>query len=146
MQVLRSTDESSRPAAHRVAQGAEVPARLRSKKQQNLLRALRNGYVNSLFADLLIPGLRLDKPIVWRRVDRTTQKRHHQHIPRAFFFREVGVHPHAVARSQRCDCTDGQRLAITGNLRLDTRAIKIERRAPIRVGQWNREEKQEAPT
>ena len=134
MQVLRSTDKSSRPAAHRVAQGAEVPARLRSKKQQNLLRALRNGYVNSLFADLLIPGLRFDKPILWRRVDRTTQKRHHQHIPRTFFFGEVGVHPHAVARSQRCDCTDGQRLAITGNLSLDTRPIKIERRTPVRVG------------
>jgi hypothetical protein len=144
MQVLRSAHESTRPPAHRVAHGAEVSACLRGKKQQNLLRALRDGYVNSLFADLLIPGLRLDEPILWRRVDRTTQKRHHQHIARAFFFGEVGMHPHAVPHSQRCDCTDGQRLPVAGYLGLNTRPIKIEGWTPIRVGELHREEKQEA--
>ncbi len=44
------------------------------------------------------------------------------------------MHPHAVARSQRCDCTDGQGFAITGYLGLDTGPVKIEGRAPIRVG------------
>jgi hypothetical protein len=134
VQILGRAHEGSGPSAHRVAHGAEVSASLRSEKQQNLLRALRDSYVNSLFADLLIPGLRLEEPIVWRGVNRAAQKRHDQHIPRTFFFRKVGMYPHAVADGQRSDRTDGQGFAITGDLGLDTGPIKIECRAPLCVG------------
>jgi hypothetical protein len=56
------------------------------------------------------------------------------------------MHPQAVARRQRCHGTDRQGLAIARNLRLNTRAIKIECWATIRVRQLHRAEQQETPT
>ncbi len=93
VEILCRADKRSRTAAHRIAHGGEISACLRSKKQQHLLCSFRNGYVETLLANLLIPGLGLGKPILRRRVHRPTQKRDHQHVACAFFFRKIGVNP-----------------------------------------------------
>jgi hypothetical protein len=93
VEILRCADKRSRTAAHRIANGGEISAGLRSKKQQHLFCAFRNGYVETLLANFLIPRLGFGKPVLRRRVHRPTQKRDHQHVACAFFFWKIGMNP-----------------------------------------------------
>src|SRR5216683_244996 len=91
--IICCADKRSRTAAHRIAYGGEISACLRSEKQQHLLRAFRDSYVETLLANLLIPRLGLGKPILRWRVHRPTQKRDYQYVACGFFFREIGMNP-----------------------------------------------------
>ncbi len=67
-EVLRGADEDAGTAADGGAEGAEVAAGLRGEEEDDLLGLVGHGDGDALFADLFVPGLDTEEPVVGGRV------------------------------------------------------------------------------
>ena len=67
-EVLRGADEDAGAAADGGAEGAEVAAGFRGEEEDDLLGLVGHGDGDALFADLFVPGLDAEEPVVGGRV------------------------------------------------------------------------------
>ena len=100
------------------------------RKEQRLLRIGRHREVHA-FLRLLLPGGFLEEPVLGRRIGRAPEEGDHEQIMRGLRGRHLRMHPHLVARLQRRDGADRERLVPARDPHLDARTAQVKRR---RVG------------
>ncbi len=134
-EVLGGADEDAGAAADGGAEGAEVAAGLRGEEEDGLLGLVGNGDGDALFADLFVPGLDAEEPVVGGRVGGAAEEGGDEEVVDGLGGREVGVQPDLVAGLEVGDLGDGQGFAGAGDVDLDLGAGEVEARGGLR---WSR--------
>ena len=138
--VLRGADEDARAAADGGAEGAEVAAGLWGEEEDDLLGLVGHGDGYALFADLFVPGLDTEEPVVGGRVGGAAEEGGDEKVVDGLRGGEVGVKPDLVTGLEVGDLGNGKGPAGAGYVNVDFGAGEVEAR---RVGVEGRAEEQE---
>ncbi len=125
-EVLRGADEDAGAAADGGAEGAEVAAGFGSEKEDDLLGLIGDGDGDALFANLLVPGLDLEEPVVWRRIRGTAQEGRDEKIVNGLCGWQVGAHPDLVSGLEIGNLGDGQSFARAGDMDVHLGSGEVE--------------------
>ena len=90
-EVLGGANKDAGTAADGGAQGAEVAAGLRGEEEDGLLGFVGNRDGDAFFADLFVPGLDAEEPVVRGRVGGAAQEDRYQKVVDGLGGREIGV-------------------------------------------------------
>ena len=108
LQILGRPHKGAGAVAHGSAQRCEIPARLRSQKDQRLLRFSWNSDENTFLPRLATPGLHARKPLRRRRVCDPAQEGNNQNIMGRLALRKIGMNPQPVPWFEVRHLADGQ--------------------------------------
>ena len=127
VQVLQGPDKRAGTAPDGIAQGLDVSAGFRRKKDGSLLCLGGHSDFQALVAEGRFPGLGLEKPRRRRRVGDAAHKGDDQEVVHRLRVREVRMNAQTVTSLERGHLRDRQRFACTRDVYFNVGPLEVER-------------------